>query len=420
MELKPKNRRVVITGMGIVSPIGSDLHSFWKAAIAGQSGIITNNLCDVSDLSSQVAGIVQDFEPMDWLENRKDLRKTDRFVQMALAASTMAVNDAGITISSAIADRAGVYIGAGIGGLSTICDQNAILLEKGPRRVSPFLIPMAIINLAAGQVSIRLGAKGPNAASATACAAGSHAIGDAFRLIQNGEADIMIAGGAEAAICRLSIAGFCSMRALSTRNDEPQKASRPFERDRDGFVIGEGSGILILEELEFALARGAKNIYAEVVGYGQSGDAFHITAPSEDGDGAARCMQAALDDASLQPDTIDYINAHGTSTQINDLTETLAIKEIFKDHAYKLKISSTKSMVGHSLGGAGGIEAIAATLSLYHQEIHPTINFENTDPQLDLDYVPNISIKKPLYHVMSNSFGFGGTNACLILKKFQD
>lgn len=409
-------QRVVITGMGVVTALGQDLNTLWDNLMAGKSGVSVVEAFDVSEYTTRIAASVKDFNPEDYME-RKDARKMDRFVQFAVAAGTMALKDSGIEIgSNAEAERVGVSIGSGIGGLGTWEDQHNALLEKGPKRVSPFFIPMMIANMGSGQLSITLGAKGPNTTPVTACATGSHAIGDSFRLIQRGDADVMICGGAEATIRPTGMAGFCSMRAMSTRNDEPEKASRPFDTDRDGFVMGEGAGVLILESLEHAQKRGAR-IYAEVIGYGLSGDAHHMTEP--DPEGAARCMKMAIRDAGLQPEDIDYINAHGTSTPVGDKSETEAVKKSLGDHAYKVAVSSTKSMTGHLLGAAGGVEAVICGLALQHQTIPPTINLDNQDPACDLDYVPNVPRKAELNVVMSNSFGFGGHNATVVLKKFE-
>ncbi|MNW28886.1 3-oxoacyl-[acyl-carrier-protein] synthase 2 [compost metagenome] len=409
-------QRVVITGMGVVTALGQNLNTLWDNLMAGKSGVSVVEAFDVSEYTTRIAASVKDFNPEDYME-RKDARKMDRFVQFAVAAGTMALKDSGIEIgANAEAERVGVSIGSGIGGLGTWEDQHNALLEKGPKRVSPFFIPMMIANMGSGQLSITLGAKGPNTTPVTACATGSHAIGDSFRLIQRGDADVMICGGAEATIRPTGMAGFCSMRAMSTRNDEPEKASRPFDTDRDGFVMGEGAGVLILESLEHAQKRGAR-IYAEVIGYGLSGDAHHMTEP--DPEGAARCMKMAIRDAGLQPEDIDYINAHGTSTPVGDKSETEAVKKSLGDHAYKVAVSSTKSMTGHLLGAAGGVEAVICGLALQHQTIPPTINLDNQDPACDLDYVPNVPRKAELNVVMSNSFGFGGHNATVILKKFE-
>lgn len=412
------NHRVVITGMGVVSPLGIDTQTFWDGLTAGKSGIGPVTHFDPTDYPSRIAGEVNNFDPLDFME-KKEARRMDRFVQFAVAAAKMALQDGSFDIQKVDPDRVGVYIGSGIGGLATWEEQHRILLEKGPRRVSPFFIPMMIANMASGQVSILTGAKGPNSAAVSACATGAHSIGDATRIIQRGEADAMLAGGAEATITPVAFAGFSNMKALSTsRNDEPTKASRPFDKDRDGFVMSEGSGVLLLERLEHALARGA-DIYAEVVGYGMSGDAYHLTSPAPEGEGAARCMKRAIDDAGLNPEDIDYINAHGTSTDYNDALETMAIKKTFGDHAYKLAISSTKSMTGHLLGAAGAVETIAMALSLYNQILPPTINYETPDPDCDLDYVPNEARKATVNAAISNSLGFGGHNASIVLKRFE-
>ncbi len=410
-------KRVVITGIGMVSPLGVGVEASWDAAIHGRSGIGPITQFDASAFASQIAGEVKDFDPAMYIE-AKEIKKMDRFIHFAMAAATMAVEDAKLEIGPHNADRVGVFIGSGIGGLRSIENYHQVLLDKGPRRVSPFFIPMLIINLASGNVSIKFGAKGPNSAVATACATGSHAIGDAFRLIQRGEADAMIAGGAEAVITPLAVAGFSAMKALSTRNDEPGKASRPFDAERDGFVIGEGAGVVIIERMEHALARGAK-IYGEIIGYGMSSDAYHITTPAPNGEGAARCMSAAIGDAGIPPETVEYINAHGTSTRYGDELETAAIKQVFGKHAYKLCVSSTKSMTGHLLGAAGGVEAIFTVLAVLHGAVPPTINLDHPDPECDLDYVPNTVRSRELDVAMNNSFGFGGTNACLIFRKFR-
>jgi 3-oxoacyl-[acyl-carrier-protein] synthase II len=373
---------------------------------------------DASAFSTRFAGEVKNFDPLQWIE-KKELKKMDIFIQFALAASQFAMDDAKLEITPTLAPRVGVFIASGIGGFTTIEREHKALLEGGPRKISPFFIPSAIINLASGQVSIRFGAKGPNSATCTACTASAHAVGDAWEIIRRGAADAMIAGGSEAAICAMGVGGFGALRALSTRNDEPERASRPFDRDRDGFVLGEGAGVLILEELDFARHRGAP-IYAEMVGYGMSGDAYHMTAPSEDGDGACRVMQAAIESAGIQPSAVDYINAHGTSTPHNDRIETRAIKRTFGEHAPKLTVSSTKSMTGHLLGAAGGLEAGIAVLAVHHQKVPPTVNLENPDEELDLDYVPNTCRKMPIRYALSNSFGFGGTNGALLFKKFED
>lgn len=411
-------RRVVVTGIGIVSALGVGTEETWQALIAGKSGIDTVTRFDVSKFSVQIAAEVKGFDPLNWIE-KKEIKKMDPFIHYAIAAAQFAIDLSGLKITPEIATRVGVHIGSGIGGFSTIEREHTELMNGGPRRISPFFIPASIVNLAAGQVSIRFGAKGPNTSTCTACSSGSHAIGDSFRIIARGEADAMFCGGSEAAITPMSIGGFASMRALSSRNDEPQRASRPFDLNRNGFVIGEGSGILLLEELEMAKRRGA-TIYAEIVGYGMSGDAFHITQPSEDGDGAYRVMLNAVTDAGIRPEQVDYINAHGTSTPFNDRFETMAIKRAFGSHAYKMAISSTKSMTGHLLGAAGGLEGGISALALYRQQIPPTINYETPDPDCDLDYVPNVARKANIEYVLSNSFGFGGTNAALLLKRFLE
>ena len=412
-----RKRRVVVTGVGLVSPLGIGTVETWQGLLAGRSGAAPITLFDASHHSTHFACEVKGFDPLRFIE-KKDVKKVDRFIQFAIAAADFAVKDSGLEMTPALAPQVGVYIGSGIGGFGTIEREHSELLKGGPRRISPFFIPSVIINLASGWVSIRSGAKGPNSATATACTSGAHAVGDSFRLIQRGDAEAMIAGGSEAAITPLGVGGFCSMRALSTRNDAPEKASRPFDKDRDGFVIGEGSGILVLEELEHARARGAK-IYAEIVGYGMSGDAFHISAPSEDGDGGARVMRATLKDAGMAPDAVDYINVHGTSTPRGDVVEIIATKTVFGGHARKLALSSTKSMTGHLLGAAGGFEAGITALALRDQVIPPTINLENQDPECDLDCVPNQARKAELRYALSNSFGFGGTNGALLLKRFE-
>ncbi|AUS26148.1 beta-ketoacyl-ACP synthase II [Paenibacillus polymyxa] len=409
-------QRVVITGMGVITSLGQDLNTLWDNLMAGKSGISKIEAFDTSEYTTKIAASIKDFNPEDYID-RKDARKMDRFVQFAVAASKLALEDSKLVIGENVdAERVGVSVGSGIGGLGTWEDQHNALIEKGPKRVSPFFIPMMIANMGSGQVSISLGAKGPNTSPVTACATGSHAIGDSFRMIQRGDADAMICGGAEATIRPIGIAGFCSMRAMSTRNDEPEKASRPFDTERDGFVMGEGSGVLILESLDHALKRGA-HIYGEVIGYGLSGDAHHMTEP--DPEGAARCIRMAIRDAGLNPEDIDYINAHGTSTPVGDKSETEAVKKTLGEHAYKVAISSTKSMTGHLLGAAGGVEAVICGLALQHQTIPPTINLDNQDPACDLDYVPNEPRKAELNVVMSNSFGFGGHNATVILKNMK-
>jgi 3-oxoacyl-[acyl-carrier-protein] synthase II len=410
------SRRVVVTGVGLVSPLGIGTEANWQALCAGQSGIGPITRFDAAQFSARIAGEVKNFDPLQFIE-KKDVKKMDIFIQLAIAASQFAMDDASLKVSPEIATRTGVFIASGIGGFTTIEREHKALLEGGPRRISPFFIPAAIINLAAGQVSIRFGAKGPNSATCTACSASAHAIGDAFEIIKRNDADVMIAGGSEAAITPMGVGGFAAMRALSTRNDEPARASRPFDKDREGFVMGEGSGVIILEELEFATRRGA-NIYAELVGYGMSADAFHITAPSEDGDGGRRVMEAALHHAGVEPQQVDYINAHGTSTPFNDKLETLAIKRVFGDHAAKVAISSTKSMTGHLLGAAGGLEAGITVLAIRNQVIPPTINYDTPDPECDLDYVPNVKRPAKIEFALSNSFGFGGTNGALLFKRF--
>ncbi len=406
-----------MTGVGLVSPLGIGTEQTWQGLLAGRSGAGPITLFDASQHSTHFACEVKAFDPLQWIE-KKDVKKVDRFIQFAIAASDLAMKDAAFAVLPSAAGRVGVFIGSGIGGFATIEREHEALLKGGPRKISPFFIPAAIINLASGWVSIRTGAKGPNSATATACASGAHAVGDSFRLIQRGDADAMIAGGSEAAITPLGVGGFCSMRALSTRNEAPEKASRPFDRDRDGFVIGEGSGILVLEELEHARRRGAK-VYAEIVGYGTSGDAYHISAPSEDGDGAVRVMRATLEDAGVEPSVVDYINVHGTSTPRGDAVETIATKTVFGDHARRLALSSTKSMTGHLLGASGGLEAGITALALRDQVLPPTINHDNPDPECDLDCVPNQARKAEVRYAISNSFGFGGTNGALLFKRFE-
>ena len=411
------NRRVVLTGVGLVTPLGIGVEETWQALCAGKSGIGEITRFDATPHNTKIAGEVKDFNAQDFLP-KKEARRVDLFIAYAMAASRMALEDAKLVIDSANENRIGAVTGCGLGGLSLLEQTCVTLNQKGPRRVSPFFIPLMIGNMVPGMISIHFGAKGPNLSLATACAAGAHAVGDSYRMIQSGMADAMITGGVEAAVSPTSVAGFNAMKALSTRNDAPEKASRPFDRDRDGFVIGEGSGILILEALEHAQERGAA-IYGELIGYGLTGDGHHMTAPPPDGNGAVRCMQAALDDAGLAAEQVDYINAHGTSTELNDLYESRAVKAVFKDHAYKLAISSTKSMTGHLLGGAGGIETVFTALSVYHDMIPPTINYENQDKECDLDYVPNTARKTPVNVAMTNSFGFGGTNATLLLSKYE-
>ncbi len=409
-------RRVAVTGLGLVTPLGTGVEKTWKALCAGQSGIGRITRFDPAGYPVQIAGEVKDFNPAHFIE-KKEIKKMDTFIHYAVGASQMAVDDAGLKIAPEEADRVGVYIGAGIGGLPAIEHYHRVLLEKGPDRVSPFFIPMVIINLASGQVAIRLGAKGPNSCAVTACATGNHCIGDAFRIIQRGEADVMLAGGTESCIVPTAVAGFAAARALSTRNDDPPRASRPFDRDRDGFVLSEGAGVVVLEELERARRRGAR-IYAEVVGYAMNSDAYHITAPPDEGEGAVRCMELAIKDAGVAKDEVGYINAHGTST-FADKIETRAIKQVFGERAYRIPVSSTKSMTGHLLGAAGGVEAVFSVLALHRGLLPPTINLEHPDPECDLDYVPNQARQASPSVVLSNSFGFGGVNACLLFKRFE-
>jgi 3-oxoacyl-[acyl-carrier-protein] synthase II len=404
--------------VGLVSPVAIGTEANWEALLAGRGGIGPITRFDASAFSARIAGEVKGFDPLQFVD-KKDVKKMDVFIQLAIAATQFAMSDSGLKISADIATRVGVFIASGIGGFSTIEREHKELLAGGPRKISPFFIPSTIINLAAGQVSIRFGAKGPNAAPCTACSASAHAIGDAFEVIRRNDADVMIAGGSESAITPMGVGGFAAMRALSTRNDEPHRASRPFDKDRDGFIMGEGSGVIILEELEFARRRGAP-IYCELVGYGMSADAFHITAPSEDGDGGMRVMQNAIKQAGIRPDQVDYINAHGTSTPFNDKLETRAIKRVFGDYAPKLAISSTKSMTGHLLGAAGGLEGGITALTIKHQMVPPTINYETPDPECDLDYVPNTKREMKIEYALSNSFGFGGTNGALLFKRFAD
>ncbi|HEV8131922.1 MAG TPA: beta-ketoacyl-ACP synthase II [Acidobacteriota bacterium] len=411
-------RRVVVTGVGLVCAVGIGTEQTWRNILAGERGIGAITRFDTSEFSTKIAGEIKDFDVLQYVD-KKEARKMDFFIQYAIAASEFAVQDAGLKVIPDIAERVGVDIGSGIGGFSIIEREHITFLEKGPKRISPFFIPASIVNLASGQISMRFKAKGPNLAPCTACTTSTHAIGDATRLIAYGDADAMISGGSEAAITPMGVGGFASMRALSTRNDEPERASRPFDRDRDGFVLGEGAGILVLEELEFARRRGAR-ILAEIVGYGMSADAYHMTTPSEDGDGATRVMENTLKDAGIRPEQVQYINAHGTSTPINDTVESIAIKRVFGNHAKKLAVSSTKSMTGHLLGAAGGLEAGFTVLALRDQILPPTMNYENPDPDCDLDYVPNRARKAPITFAMSNSFGFGGTNGCIIFKKFDE
>lgn len=410
-------KRVVITGLGCVTPIGIGKNEFWHGLTSGVSGVDLINKFDTDDYTSKIAGQVKDFFPEDFIE-KKEVRKTDRFTQFAIAGSKLAIEDAQLKKQAITPERFGVILGSGIGGIETFEKQNYRFMEKGAKRVSPFFIPMMITNMAAGQIAIYFNARGPNSTVVTACASSTNAIGKAFKIIARGDADLMITGGTEASITPLAVAGFCSLRALSTRNDEPQKASRPFDLNRDGFVMGEGAGILILEELEHAQNRGA-NIYGEVVGYGMSADAYHITAPEPGGRGAVQAMENALEDAGISYDEVNYINAHGTSTPYNDKFETLAIKKVFKDHAGKLGVSSSKSMTGHLLGAAGGVEGIACALATYNDVLPPTINYETKDKDCDLDYVPNQARKARVNYALSNSFGFGGHNATIIFKKYK-
>jgi 3-oxoacyl-[acyl-carrier-protein] synthase II len=408
---------VVVTGVGLVTPLGIGTESTWDAIRNGVSGIGPITRFEASAFSCRIAGEVKNFDPANYIE-KKEIKKMGRFIQFAIAAAEFALSDSGLKIAPETAERVGVYIGSGIGGFEVIEREHLNLLQHGPRRISPFFIPATIVNLASGYVSIRSGAKGPNSATATACTTSAHSIGDSFRMIQYGEADAMICGGTEACITPMGIGGFAAMRALSTRNDAPERASRPWDRDRDGFVVGEGAGILILEELEFARQRQAR-ILAEVVGYGMSADAFHVTAPSPDGDGAFRVMRNAVKDAGIEASDVDYINAHGTSTEVGDRAETVAIKRAFGEHARKVAVSSTKSMTGHLLGGAGGLEAGITVMAIRDQVAPPTINHENPDPDCDLDYIPNRARPMPIQYALSNSFGFGGTNGCLIFKKYK-
>jgi 3-oxoacyl-[acyl-carrier-protein] synthase II len=409
--------RVVITGLGVVAPSGIGVESFWQNLINGVSGIGPITRFDASKHDCRIAGEVKGFDPLQWLE-KKEARKMDLFIHYAMAAAQMAIEDAGLKVTSEDAERIGVYIGTGMGGVPALEESHRILLEKGPSRISAYFIPSIITNLASGQISMRYGMKGPNSCVCTACATGNHAIGDAFRLVARGSADAMVAGGTEAVITPLTIGGFAAMRALSTRNGEPTRASRPFDKDRDGFVMGEGSGVMILESLEHACRRGAR-IYAEIVGYGMSADAYHITQPAPDGEGAARSMGLALADAGLKPSEVDYINAHGTSTPTGDVNETQAIKSVFGEHARTVAVSSTKSMTGHLLGAAGGVESVITVLTILNGQIPPTVNYEVPDPDCDLDYVPNTARRLPVRVALTNSFGFGGTNASLVFRKFD-
>jgi 3-oxoacyl-[acyl-carrier-protein] synthase II len=412
------NRRVVVTGLGLVTPIGNSVEDTWSALMAGRSGVDFIKKFDTDRFPVRFAAEIKDFDPLNYVE-KKEARKMGAFIHYAIAAADEAMKDSGLKITDETAEQVGTYISSGIGDFWAIEREHSKLINDGPGRVSPFFIPSAIVNLAAGQVSIRHGAKGPNSATATACAAGAHAIGDSFRIIQRGDADVMICGGAESAITPMSVAGFAAMRALSTRNDDPVRASRPFERDRDGFVIGEGAGLVILEELESARRRGAR-IYAEIVGYGMTADAFHITMPDETGSGAIRVMQKAMKDAGVEPESVGYINAHGTSTPYNDKFETIAIKKTFGEHASNMAVSSTKSMTGHLLGAAGGIEGVFSVLAIHRGILPPTINYVNPDPDCDLDYVPNEPRETRVDYALSNSFGFGGTNAALLFKRYEE
>ena len=407
----------MVTGVGLVCDLGIGTEEVWKNLLAGQSGVRTITHFDTTGFDCTIAGEVRDFDPLHWAE-KKELKKIARFIQIALAATDFAMRASKLKVTPEIAEQTGVYVASGIGGFDVIEREHSKLLQGGPGRISPFFIPAAIINLASGHISIRYGAKGPNSATATACSASAHAVGDSFRMIQHGYAEVMICGGSEAAITPMGVGGFAAMKALSTRNDAPEKASRPFDADREGFVIGEGAGILILESLEYAEKRGAK-ILAEIIGYGMAGDAHHITAPEENGDGAYRVMRAAIRDAKLEPHQIDYVNAHGTSTPLGDAIETKAMKRVFGEHACKVAVSSTKSMTGHLLGGAGGLEAGISVLALRDQALPPTINQEKRDPECDLDYVPNHMRKAAVQHALSNSFGFGGTNAALLFKRWE-
>lgn len=413
----PVGRRVAVTGLGLVTPLGLGTAVNWQALLSGRSGIGPITRFDASAYATRIAGQVPGFDPLAYID-RKEVRKMDLFIQFALAAAELAVEDAAIPRGLLESDRCGVYVGSGIGGIGSIEETHKVLLERGPSRVSPFFLIQTIINEASGQISIRFRAKGPNSATATACATSSHSIGDAFRLIARGDADIMLAGGAEAPITPLSVAGFSNMKAISERNDEPQRASRPFDAARDGFVMAEGAGILVLEEMEAAQKRGAR-IYAELAGYGMSGDAFHVSAPSLDGDGAVRVMRAALADAGVVPAEVGFINAHGTSTPFNDKIETLAVKKVFGEHARRLGVSSTKSMTGHLLGATGAVEAAYSVLCLREQTMTPTINYENPDPECDLDYVPNAARRAEFRYALTNSFGFGGTNGALLFKRYE-
>ncbi len=412
------NRRVVVTGMGVITPVGNNLHTFWDSLSSGKNGVSRVTHFDTSQYPSSLGAEVNDFDPAEHRLEKREARKMDRFTQFAVAAALQAWEDAGLEeVQGLDRNRVGVAIGSGIGGIETIERQLSVLKEKGPRKVSPFLVPMLIANMASGYVSIILKLRGPNTTVVTACASSTHSIGDSYRLIQRGDADIVVAGGSESAITPLAYSGFCVARALSTRNEEPEKASRPFDLERDGFIMGEGAGVVILESLESALSRRA-GIYGEVIGYGMSGDAYHVTAPDPDGEGATLCMQRCLDSAGIEPGEVDYINAHGTSTPFNDKIETHAIKRVFGEHAYRLTVSSIKSMIGHLLGAAGGVELIATLLAMKHRMVPPTINYEHPDPECDLDYVPNRAREQKVKVALSNSFGFGGTNASLLVKEY--
>ena len=411
-------RRVVVTGLGVVTPLGTGVLKTWEAILKGESGVGKIESFDVSDYPCQIGAEVKDFAPLEYVD-KKDVKRMDRFTQFALAAATMAVEDSGMPLGAEHLHRIGCVIGAGFGGMATLERNHEALLRAGPGRVSPFFVPMLIANMAAGQVSIRFGLQGPNSCVSTACAAGTHAIGDAYKIVQRGEADIMLSGGCESAITPLALSGFCAMRALSTQNQAPQRASRPFDKHRDGFVMGEGAGIVVLEDMDHARQRGA-TIYAEIVGYGMSADAYHMTQPDPQANGVALCMRRALQDADIDPAAVEYINAHGTSTPYNDKHETLAIKKVFGEHAYQLAVSATKSMTGHLLGAAGGVEAVFTVLAIAQGVLPPTMNWETRDEDCDLDYVPNMARYRPLHIAMSNSLGFGGTNACVLFKKYTE
>lgn len=415
--LEESKKRVVITGLGVISPVGIGKEPFWSALVQGQSGIGPLTRFDPTAYDSKIAGEVKNFAPMQYLD-RKEIKRMDRFTQFGVVAARLAMEDADLALDREDSERIGVVIGSGIGGIETLCEQHNVLLNKGPNRVSPLFIPMMITNMAAGQIAIALGPKGPNITVVTACASGTNAVGEAFKILQRGAAEVVLAGGTETPIVPIAMAGFCSMRAMTTSNDEPQRASRPFDQNRDGFIISEGAGILALETLEHALARGAR-IYGEIAGYGCTADGYHITAPEPEGAAAARAMQLALQDAGVSPEQVDYINAHGTSTELNDKIETLAIKKVLGDHAYRVPVSSIKSMIGHSMGAAGALEAIACALSMCTGWVPPTINYEHPDPECDLDYVPNQAREHVVKVAVSNSFGFGGQNAVLVLRKFE-